>query len=56
MKMIRLKEPAKNKYRKLSEGKKNIKREYRRNRYHMSEDKKQKLKKYQNNYHEASKS
>ena len=37
--------------------KKNIKREYGRNRYHnMSEEKKQRLKEYQRNYREAKKS
>ena len=43
----RLREPARNKYRELSEEEKN-KREYSRNRYHnMSEEKRQKLKAYQ---------
>ena len=42
-----LREKAKNKYRELlSEDEKNIKREYGRNRYHMSEEKKQRLKEY----------
>ena len=39
-----------------SEEEKNKKREYGRNRYHnMSEEKKQRLKQYQKNYHEAKK-
>ena len=44
----------KDNYRKLSEEKKNMKREYGRNRYNnMSEEKKQKLKEYQKNCREA---
>ena len=50
-----LREKAKNKYRELSEEEKNIKREYGRNRYNMSEEKKQRLKEYQKNYCEAKK-
>ena len=44
----RLREPARNKYRNLSEEEKNNKREYSENRYrNMSEEKKEKLKEYQ---------
>ena len=50
-----LREKAKNKYRELSEEGKNIKREYGRNRYHMTEEKKERLKEYQRNYREAKK-
>ena len=47
----RLKEQARDKYRKLSEEEKNKKREYGRNRYRdMSKEKKQKLKEYQKKY------
>ena len=53
----RLREQARDKYRKLSEEEKNKKREYRKNRHHnMSEEKKQRLKEYQKNYREAKKS
>ena len=45
----RLKEHAKDKYRKLSEEDKNKKGEYGKNRYHMSDEKKQKLKEYKKN-------
>ena len=48
---------AKNKYRELSNEKKNVKREYGRNRYkNMSEEDKEKLKEYQKNYREANRS
>ena len=40
-------EKAKNKYRELSEEEENTKKEYGRNRYHMSEGNKQRLKEYQ---------
>ena len=51
-----LREKARNKYRELSEDKKNIKREYGRNRYHnMSEEDKQRLKEYLKNYRESKK-
>ena len=50
----RLREPARDKYKILSEEEKNKKREYGKNRYHnMSEEKKQGLKEYQKNYCEA---
>ena len=53
----RLREHARDKYRNLSEEKKNKKREYGKNRYHnMSEEKKIRLKEYQKNYCEAKKS
>ena len=42
---VRLREQARDKYRNLSE-EKNKKRKYGKNRYHMSEEKKQRLKKY----------
>ena len=43
-----LTDKARDKYRKLSEEKKNLKRKYERNQYHsMSKEKKQKLKEYQ---------
>ena len=49
-----LKVKARDKYRELSEGEKDIKREYGRNRYsNMSQKEKQRLKKYQRNYREA---
>ena len=52
----RLRVQARDKYRNLSDKKKN-KREYGKNRYHnMSEEKKQRLKEYQTNYQEAKKS
>ena len=56
----RLREPARDKYKILSEEEKNKKREYGKNRYHnMSEEKEQKLKEYQKeyqkNYNEAKK-
>ena len=49
MKMIekRLREQARDKYRNLPEEDKNKKREHGRNRYHMFEEKKQRLKEYQ---------
>ena len=54
--LLRERERAKNKYRELSEEKKNIKTEYGRKRYHnMSEEDKKKLKEYQKNYREAKK-
>ena len=46
---------TKNKYRELSEEEKDIKREYGRNRYNMSEEKKKRLEEYQKNYREARK-
>ena len=47
----------KNKYKDLSNKEGHIKREYGKNRYHnMSEEKKEKLKEYQQNYGEAKKS
>ena len=53
----RLREHARDKYRKLSEEEKNKKREYGKKRYHnMSEEKKQRLKEYQKNYRQAKKS
>ena len=53
----RLREQAKDKYRKLSEEEKIKKREYGKNRYlNMSEEKKKKLKEYQKHYSEAKKS
>ena len=53
----RVREHARDKYRNLSDEKKNIKREYGKNRYHnMSEEKKHRLKEYQKNYREAKKS
>ena len=49
-----LREQAGDNNRNSSEKYKNIKREYGRNRYHnMPEEKKQRLKEYQKNYHEA---
>ena len=48
---------AENKYRELSDGEKNIKREYGRNRYqNMSEENKQRHKRYQKNHCKAKKS
>ena len=48
---------ARDKYRNLSEGEKNKKREYGKTRYcDMSKEKKRRLKEYQKNYHEAKKS
>ena len=53
----RLRGPARDKYRNLSEEDKSKKKEYRKNRCHnMSEEKKQKLKEYQKKYREAKKS
>ena len=53
----RLREQARDKYRKLSEEEKNKKREYGKNRYHnMCKEKKQRLKEYQKNYREIKKS
>ena len=53
----RLKQPARDKYRNLSEEQKNKKREYGRNIYrNMSEEKKQRLKEYQKDYRETKKS
>ena len=46
----KLRERAKDKYRNLSEGEKIKKGEYGKNRYHMSEEEKQKLKEYQKEY------
>ena len=54
--LLRERESAKNKYRELSEDGKNIKREYGRKRYSMSEEKKQRLKEYQRNYRQTKKS
>ena len=52
----RLREQARDKYRKLSEEEKNKKKEYGKNRYHnISEEKKIRLKDYQKNYREAKK-
>ena len=45
----------KNKHRELSDEEKNIKREYGKKRYHMSEEKKKRLKEYLKNYREAKK-
>ena len=53
----RLREQARDKYRKLSEEEKYKKREYGKNRYlNMSEENKKRLKEYQKNYREAKKS
>ena len=52
----RLREQAKDKYRNLSEEDKTKKRAHGKNWYHIFEEKKQKLKEYQKNYHEAKKS
>ena len=53
----RLREQARDKYRKLSEEEKNKKREYGKNRYcNMSEEEKKRLREYQKNYREAKKS
>ena len=46
---------AKNKYRNLSEMKKNKKRKYQRKRYHMNTDLNERLKHYQRNYHTSKK-
>ena len=52
----RLREQARDKYRKLSKEDKNKKREYGRKRYHnMSEEKNQRLREYQKNYCETKK-
>ena len=51
----RERERAKIKYRELSEKGKNIKREYGKKRYNMSEEDKKKLKEYQKNYRNAKK-
>ena len=52
----RLREQARDKYRKLSEEEKNKKRKYGKSRYcNMSEEKKQRLKEYQKNYCKARK-
>ena len=52
----RLREQARDKYRKLSEEEKNKKRKYEKSRYcNMSEEKKQRLKEYQKNYCKARK-
>ena len=54
----KLSEKTRNKYRSLCEEEQNIRRKYRRNRYHnMSKEKKkkQRLKEYQKNYREANK-
>ena len=48
-----LREDARNKYRKLSEKEKNIKRRYQRKRYHMNTDLNEKLKQYQKNYYDS---
>ena len=54
--LLRERERAKNKCRELSEEEKNIKSEYRRNRYYnMSQQNKKRLKKYQKCYREARK-
>ena len=51
-----MRERAKNKYRSLSEDKKDIKKQYQKDRYHnMSDEEKQRLKDYQKNYREARK-
>ena len=52
----RLREQARDKYRNLSEEEKNKKREHGKNRYHMSEEKKQRLKEYQKIYRQVRKS
>ena len=49
----RLREQARDKYRKISYEEKNKKREYGKSSYHISEEKKQKLKEYQKNYRKA---
>ena len=52
----RLREEAKNRFRKLSNEERKIKREYGRSKYHnMSEENKQRLKEYQKNYRKAKK-
>ena len=52
-----MQEQVENKYRELSDGEKNIKREYGRNRYqNMSEENKQRHKRYQKNHCKAKKS
>ena len=48
-----LREDARNKYRKLSEKEKNIKRRYQRKIYHMNTDLNEKLKQYQKNYYDS---
>ena len=48
-----LREDARNKYRKLSEKEKDIKRRYQRERYHMNTDLNKKLKQYQKNYYDS---
>ena len=54
--LLRVRERAKNKYRSLSEDKKDIKKQYQKARYHnMSDEEKQKLKDYQKIYREARK-
>ena len=50
-----LRKKARNKYRELSDEHKNKKREYGRNRYNMSDEDKQKLKKYPKTYSESMK-
>ena len=53
---MRLREQARDKYKKLSEEEKNKKREYGRKRYcNTSKEEKQKLKEYQKNYRESKK-
>ena len=52
----RLREQARDKYRKLTEEEENKQREYVKNRYHnMPEEKKQRLKEYQKTYRETKK-
>ena len=55
MKITKIIKRAENKYRELSEEEKNIKREYGKKRYNMSEENKKRLKEYQKNYREANK-
>ena len=51
-----LREPAKNKYRSLSEDEKDIKKQYQKDRYHnMSDEEKHRLNNYQKNYRGAKK-
>ena len=48
-----LREGAKNKYRSLLKDEKDIKKQYQKSRYNMSDEEKQRLKDYQKNYREA---
>ena len=50
-----LREDARNKYKNLSEKKKNKKRRYQRERYHMNSDLNKKIKQYQRNYYVSKK-